>query len=197
MERTKIYYLHRGDKIPFYVGKSRRHLERFENHKQTFGSNIEIEVISEVKNWRRWEKYYIKKYRDLGYQLENKNEGGGGPNVVSQETKDKISNHPTRGKQISKANKGRMSPNKGIKFSEEHIAKIKATRGHLKGRANTWQALPVLQYDLEENFIREFGSQTEAQYFMGKPNSDGVGACCRGNQKTAYGYKWKYKQLNK
>ena len=29
---------------------------------------------------------------------------------------------------------------------------------------------------------------------MGKENSDGVGACCRGNQKTAYGFKWKYKQ---
>jgi hypothetical protein len=28
---------------------------------------------------------------------------------------------------------------------------------------------------------------------MDKPKSDGVGACCRGDQKTAYGYKWKYK----
>jgi hypothetical protein len=28
---------------------------------------------------------------------------------------------------------------------------------------------------------------------MGKPKSDGVGAVCRGNQKTAYGYKWEYK----
>ena len=193
MEHTKIYYLHRGDSIPFYVGKSRRHLERFENHKQTFGSNIKMEVISEVKNWRRWEKYYIKKYRDLGYQLENRNEGGGGADIVSQETRNKISNHPTRGKQISKANKGKMSPLKGTKFSKEHIAKIKANRGHLKGRPNTWQSKAVLQYDLEENFIREFVSQKEAQYIMGKPKSDGVGAVCRGEQKTAYGYKWKFK----
>ncbi len=193
MEHTKIYYLHRGDDIPFYVGKSRRHLERFENHKQTFGSNIEMEVISEVKNWRRWEKYYIKKYRDLGYQLENKNEGGGGIEFVSQETRNKISNHPTRGKQISKANKGKTMAHKGKPLSEEHIAKIKANRGHLKGRPNTWQAKAVLQYDLEGNFIKEFVSQTKAQYIMGKPKSDGIGAVCRGNQKTAYGYKWKYK----
>jgi hypothetical protein len=193
MEHTKIYYLHRGDNIPFYVGKSRRHLERFENHKQSFGSNIEMEVISEVKNWRRWEKYYIKKYRDLGYQLENRNEGGGGPNIVSQETRNKISNHPTRGNKISKANKGKTMAHKGKPFSEEHKAKIKATRGHLKGRKNTWQAKAVLQYDLEGNLIKEFGSQTEAQYIMGKPKSDGIGAVCRGNQKTAYGYKWEYK----
>ena len=194
MEHTKIYYLHRGDDIPFYVGKSRRHLERFENHKQTFGSNIEMEVISEVKNWRRWEKYYIKKYRDLGYQLENKNEGGGGPEIVSQETRNKISKAKKKYyKTHSHPNKGKMSPLKGTKFSEEHKAKIKATRDFLKTRKNTWQAKAVLQYDLEGNFIKEFASQKEAQYIMGKPKSDGVGAVCRSEQKTAYGYKWKYK----
>ena len=194
MEHTKIYYLHKGDDIPFYVGKSRRHLERFENHKQTFGSNIEMKIISEVKNWRRWEKYYIKKYRDLGYQLENKNEGGGGIEFVSQETRNKISNHPTRGKQISKANKGKAMAHKGKPFSEEHKAKIKATRGFLKNRKNTWQPKAVLQYDLEGNLVKEFVSQREAQYIMGKPKSDGVGAVCRGEQKTAYGYKWKFKK---
>ena len=194
MDHTKIYYLHRGDNIPFYIGKSRRHLERFENHKQTFGSNIKMEIISEVKNWRRWEKYYIKKYRDLGYQLENKNEGGGGIEFVSQETRNKISNHPTRGKTISKANLGMSKSHKGKPFSEEHKAKIKATRGFLKNRKNTWQPKAVLQYDLEGNLIREFASQKEAQYIMGKPKSDGVGAVCRGEQKTAYGYKWNFKE---
>ena len=110
-----------------------------------------------------------------GQDTENRNTGGGGPDIVSQETRDKISNHPTRGQQISKSSKGMGKSHKGKPFSEEHKAKIKATRGHLKGRANTWQAKPVLQYDLEGNFIREFGSQTEAQYIMGK-TGDGNGA---------------------
>lgn len=193
MEHTKIYYLHKGDKIPFYVGKTRHPLERLANHKQIFGSNIEMEIISEVKNWKHWEKYYIKKYKDLGYQLENRNEGGGGAVIVSQETRDKISNYPGRGKRISKALKGKMSPIKGNKLSEEHKAKIKATRGFLKDRRITWLSNPVFQYDLDGNFIKEFASQKEAQYIMGKPNSDGIGACCRGKQKTAYGYKWKFK----
>ena len=195
MEHTKIYYLHRGDEIPFYVGKSKQHKRRLECHKQTFGSNIEMKIISEVKNWRRWEKYYIKKYRDLGYQLENKNTGGGGPDVMSQETRDKISKSRLGHKPSPETiNKIRMAL-KGKPFSEEHKAKIKATRGHLKDRKITWLQRPVLQYDLENNFIKEFASQIEAQYIMGKPNSDGIGACCRGNQKTAYGYKWKYKQI--
>tara|TARA_R110001632_G_scaffold213756_1_gene340179 strand:+ start:38 stop:625 length:588 start_codon:yes stop_codon:yes gene_type:complete len=195
MEHTKIYYLHRGDNIPFYVGKTKKHLERFENHKQTFGFNIKMEVISEVKDWRRWEQYYIQKYIDLGYKLENKNKGGGGPLMVSQETKNKISaTKQTYFKTNHHSNKGKSTRLKGRKLTEEHKAKIKAKRGHLKGRANTWYSKPVLQYDLDGNFIKEFGSQTEAQYIMGKPSSDGVGACCRGNQKSAYGFKWKYKK---
>ena len=35
--------------------------------------------------------------------------------------------------------------------------------------------------------------QTIAQISFNKPKSDGVGAVCRGEQKTAYGYIWKFK----
>ena len=194
MEHTKIYYLHRGNGIPFYIGKSKNSYDRLQNHKQTYGPSVEMVIISEVKNWKRWEQYYIKKYKDLGYNLENKNKGGGGVDFVSEETKQKISNHPTRGKLIAIANTGMTKIHKGRPFTEDHKNKIRETRDFLKSRPNTWQKIPVIQCDLEENPMREFGSQTEAQYIMGKPNSDGVGACCRGHQKTAYGYKWKYKQ---
>lgn len=194
MEYTKIYYLHKGDNVPFYVGKTRDPDTRLPNHKQVYGDNTYMEIISEVKNWRRWEKYYIKKYKNLGYHLENKNQGGGGPDKVSEETIQKIKSHPTRAKKISMSRKGKRGYPKGKPFSEEHKAKIKAKRDHLKTRPNTWQPKPVLQYDLNGNFIREFASQKEAQYFMDKPKSDGVGAVCRGNQSTAYGYIWKFKE---
>tara|TARA_R110000803_G_scaffold200922_1_gene265556 strand:- start:46 stop:645 length:600 start_codon:yes stop_codon:yes gene_type:complete len=198
MERTKIYYLHNGDNKPFYIGKSKQTYHRFFNHKQTYGPNIKMVIISEVKDWKRWEKYYIKKYTDLGYDLTNKNEGGGGPDIMTQETKDKIFTLE-RSKKIK--NSLSKIPNlnmdkKGKPLSNEHKAAIKETRGFLKDREVTWLSRPVLQYDLDGNLVGEFGSQLEAQYIMGKENSDGVGACCRGNQKTAYGFKWKYKLEN-
>ena len=194
MEHTKIYYLHKGDNIPFYVGKTKDINTRLANHRQIY-ENAELKVISEVIDWRRWERYYIKKYSALGYNLVNKNEGGGGPAFTSEETKDKIRNHPTRGSKISKANTGKSMKHKGKPFSEEHKAKIKATRGFLKGRKNTWQIKPVLQYNLEKTFVKEFGSQQEAQYIMGKAGGDGIGACCRGKQPTAYGFIWKFKYV--
>jgi hypothetical protein len=186
MERTKIYYLHNGDNKPFYIGKSRKAYNRLTQHKVAYGRDTEMVIISEVKDWRRWEKYYIKKYTDLGYDLTNKNEGGGGPETVSKETRYKI----------SKSSIGMPKGHKGKPFSDEHKAAIKETRGFLKDREVTWRSRPVIQYDLDGNLIREFGSQSEAQYIMGKENSDGVGACCRGNQKTAYGFKWGYKLEN-
>jgi hypothetical protein len=192
MEHTKIYYLHRGDKIPFYIGKTKNINTRLSNHQQIYGKDIYLEIISEVKNWRRWEKYYIKKYKDLGYMLQNKNEGGGGVSIVNEQTIHKIKFHPTRGKKISISRKGKPGYPKGRPFSEEHKAKIKAKRNHLKGRPNTWNIRPVVQYDINGKFLKEFVSQQEATIFIGA-KGDGIGMCCRGKQKTAYGYIWKFK----
>jgi hypothetical protein len=192
MDRTKIYYLHLGDNVPFYVGKTKNEYYRLANHKKTFGDNIHMKIISEVLNWRKWEKYYIEKFKNQGYSLQNKNNGGGGPEEWTKESIQKIKSHPTRGKKISKSNKGKSKSHKGKPFTEEHKQKIKKTREFLKTRKNTWQSIPVIQYDLKGNFIKEWYSQIEATKYLNK-TGDGVGACCRGKQKSAYGFVWKFK----
>jgi hypothetical protein len=193
MGYTKIYYLHYGDNIPFYIGKTKNPYFRLYNHKQTYGYEVKMEIIDEIINWRESEKYYIEKYKNLGYNLKNKNKGGGGSEEWKEESIQKLKLHPTRGKKISEANKGKEKSHKGKKFKEEHKQKIKSTRGFLKNRKNTWSNTPVLQYDLKENFIKEWSSQTEATKFLNK-TGDGIGACCRGRQKKAYNYIWKFKK---
>jgi hypothetical protein len=192
MDRTKIYYLHYGDNIPFYVGKTQYESHRLANHKKTFGDKIYMKIISEVLDWRKWEKYYIEKFKKQGYTLQNKNSGGGGPEKWKPESIQKIKSHPTRGKKISMSNKGKSKSHKGKSLTEEHKEKIKQTREFLKTRKNTWQNTPVLQYDMNNNFIKEWESQLEATKFLNK-TGDGIGACCRGKQKSAYGYIWKFK----
>ena len=51
---------------------------------------------------------------------------------------------------------------------------------------------PILQFDLDGNFIKEWQSATKAGGKM-KINNMNINACCLGIQKTAYGYKWRYK----
>jgi hypothetical protein len=186
MDHTKIYYLHYGDNVPFYIGKTVQPKGRIGAHKKVFGDKILLEVIDDIptNEWKFWEKFYISLFKQWGFTLLNKNEGGGGLT--------RCNFTPERGLKISKANKGKTMAHKGKPFTEEHKQKIKLTRGYLKNRPNTWQSLPVEQYDLKGNFIRYFDSQKEAIIFVGA-KGDGVGACCRGKQKTAYGYIWKFK----
>jgi group I intron endonuclease len=51
---------------------------------------------------------------------------------------------------------------------------------------------PLIQYDLEGNFIKEWGSTIEVQKTLGYSNSN-ISMNAIGKSKTAYGYKWKYK----
>lgn len=50
----------------------------------------------------------------------------------------------------------------------------------------------VLQFDLENNFIAEYESCEKAGKLLNKSGSV-INRCARGERKTAYGYKWKYK----
>lgn len=49
----------------------------------------------------------------------------------------------------------------------------------------------VNQYDLNENFVKKWDSMMEIQREKGFFNSC-ICDCCKGKQKTAYGYIWKY-----
>lgn len=49
----------------------------------------------------------------------------------------------------------------------------------------------VMQFDLNNNFLKEWNSIKEAKIYT---NSCHIGCCCSGKRKTAGGYIWKYKE---
>ena len=51
------------------------------------------------------------------------------------------------------------------------------------------QKKPILQYDLDDNFIREWPSTID----VGREVKNNICNCLNGRQKTAYGYIWKFK----
>jgi hypothetical protein len=99
---TKIYYLHRGNNIPFYIGKTISEQDRKYHHRNKLGKDVILEVIDEVptEEWRYWEEFYILLFKQWGFKLENKNNGGCG-NIGGYENY-----------LVSQAHKGRTSPNK-------------------------------------------------------------------------------------
>ena len=54
------------------------------------------------------------------------------------------------------------------------------------------QSKPVLQYDLQDNLIKEYPSIHQAYRETGFDYRHII-KCCKGKYKTAYGFKWRYK----
>lgn len=52
---------------------------------------------------------------------------------------------------------------------------------------------PVMQYDVNGNFINEWESATDAEKALSSKFTGAISHCLRGKNKTAYGYIWKYK----
>ena len=55
--------------------------------------------------------------------------------------------------------------------------------------------IPILQYDLNDNFIREWESAQTASQALSIDFSS-IRKCATGKRKTAGGYKWKNKENN-
>lgn len=62
---------------------------------------------------------------------------------------------------------------------------------NLEERKAISRSKPVIQYDMQGNFIRKWLSATEVERQMGYFNQN-IQTCCQGKRKTAYGFKWKY-----
>lgn len=121
----------------------------------------------------------------------------------TEETKEKIrqdhlgtkASLETRQKQ-SKVHKGTIWIHKGkiTKMIHPEDLPIYTEQGFIKGRGENTSDIvnrvKVIQLDLEGNFIREFNSIKDATQYFNKVGSL-IGACIRGNRKTAYGYIWK------
>jgi group I intron endonuclease len=88
----------------------------------------------------------------------------------------KISQNVERSKKISKSHTGKTHPR-----TQEWSNKI--------GNSNRKS---ILQYNLEGDFIKEWDSAKSASIFIGC-NPSPITACCKGKQKTCFGFKWKYK----
>jgi hypothetical protein len=196
---TIIYILER-DGVPFYVGKTLQKVkDRFYTHgKRRINSEIiEIDYV-EDNEWRFWESWYIELFKSWGFELENKNNGGGGrgPGWISSpernaKIKSSMKNHSQYytneiKEKISKGNKGIPRP-----FTEEHRHNMEV--------AKRKQAKTVLMFDLEDNIIQEWESKGQAAKWIQETKgrqgnlTSQIKDAIFGRQKTAFGYKWKYK----
>ena len=192
---TYIYFLHKGDNIPFYIGKTLTPLEtRLKHHKWKFkNTNIQISLLDEVltDEWKFWEEWYIELFVCWGFDLYgNKTKKGRGPghrpcnwgDKISQSLKGKI---PKWSEKEIKLRKTRL---KGKQFALGYQYTESQKQSMTEGRRRIYY-----QYDLENNFIKEwYATKNEIASYFNKDNSS-LTHHLNGRQKSAYGFIWKSK----
>ena len=204
---VKIYVLDKNG-VPFYIGKAKDSVRRKHAHKKTFGLDIQSYIIDEVENWKFWESYWIEQFKQWGFKLENKNNGGGGPSSYSEEQKLKMRKPRIKGTG-DKISKTLTSRNHSQYYTQEVRDKISKGNKIAKPFSNTHkqnigiakrkQAKVVLQCDLDDNVIKEWESKGQAALWIQEQTNktsnlvSQIKDCILGRQKTAFGYKWKYK----
>ena len=79
--------------------------------------------------------------------------------------------------------------------SEETKNKISKTKKDTCLNEDNHNSKPVLCYNKNGDFVKEFSSMSDAARFLDNPKAkqSGISMCCLGKRKTAYGYVWKYK----
>ncbi len=189
-----IVYIHIRSDInePFYVGKGIPKRDRSKYGRNQYWHNIvnknngifEYKILFEglsEKDALLKEREIELELRNKGYILTNIAECG----VKAGTTGMKHSEESKR--KISEGLKGHVSPNKGKKMSKESSEKKSKSMMGVMNKS-------ILQYDLQDNFIKEWSSISEAYLSLNKKITNGcINLACKGKIKTAFGYKWEYK----
>lgn len=218
--KTRIYLVENcyGDPNKVYIGKTKTDKRHFE-HRQKYGYQITFTIIEEIdsldrKDWKPLESYWIEQFRQWGFEIQNIQKlGGSGVEFHTQETKDKISKTKKGHKcyentewknKISRSLTGKKHPkgyNKGRIYSSETIHKMRlAALGKEKTelqkrnmrKPHPSANKPIIQYDLEMNFIKEWSSITEAATYLNKQGA-AISESCTGLRKSSYKFIWKFK----
>lgn len=86
---------------------------------------------------------------------------------------------------IRKCCLGKLKSHFGYRWSYERVDKLPT----IEYKTN---AIPVIQFDKDWKFIKEWKSALEISETLNIDQSS-IGRCCKGKQGTAGGYRWKYK----
>lgn len=115
---------------------------------------------------------------------------------ISMTKKGRVSNR--KGCHLTEEQKKRMSEGHKRNFNEVTRSRLQNAYKHHQDKILAGLRKPVIQIDINTGEqVGYFNSLKDANDYFGLPNKNSnIGACCRGNKKTAYGYKWKYAKRN-
>lgn len=211
----KRYICHYNKRTRTYVSSWIESLK-----KKNFKPIMNLLDVVDEETWDFWEKYWISQCKSWDFKLTNISAGGKGvKRPVSEETKafllkfakERVWTEKQRkiisenikqyyAKQREKGGYKYQQPKfKKEKYvcTEEHRKNLSISHKNQKISKETLQKLiaknkkPILQYSLNDKFIKEWDSAVLASKEL-KINASFLRHCLLGDKKQAGGFKWKY-----
>lgn len=206
-----------------YIGKTNNINIRYSNHKvekhNTHKCNwirvlkrnnlvpiIEVLDIIKESEWRFWERYYISLFKSWGFRLTNKTEGGDDCSQLGDIRKS-VTCYNLDGS-LYKEYKSLIEASKDINGTSGHISWV--AKSKLRTYKNkVWRCgndsfnkhpithqsrKSVLQYDLNNNFIKERSSIVDIAKFY-RCTESSISAVLRGIKPKYKNYKFLYKDI--
>lgn len=110
---------------------------------------------------------------------------------MSYEEKDKIKKLEVNHKDGNKLNNCVENLEWFTKSYNQKHSYIIGLKKPKKGSEN-YRSKPIIQYDINGKYIKEWANKAEIERVMGYGNGN-ISSCCKNKTKTAYGFIWKYK----
>lgn len=164
---------------------------------------IELSIKYDVVNSQEWANLRIESgdggdtSKFIDYNNPNFHKSDRGKHLhtfISEDEKKRIIDERT--KRIDYGNPERL---KKIKENTDWITWRESIKNrkidYANVRRNVVNKKKIIQLDLNDNIINEFNSISEASKILNLGRS-GIMQCLRERNKTAFGYKWKYKENN-
>jgi group I intron endonuclease len=211
--KTFIYLITNCYNTPnkIYVGKTKNPNNRIKKHYTKYGDNLYFNIIDEIdslkkEDWKPLESYWIEQFRQWGFNIQNKNNGGGGPITHSEETRLKI-----KKKKKNKTRPHTVEWNKKIGIKQKNKSKPHNNQWNMNiglsllGKKQNDSTIEkrrisnskhIIQYDLKGNFIKEWDNGKIASKELNISYTS-INHCCNNKTITSGGYIWKFKYNKK
>ncbi|AGE51349.1 GIY-YIG catalytic domain-containing endonuclease [Paramecium bursaria Chlorella virus CVG-1] len=194
-----------------YIGQTNRPIEeRFKEHQKSNSNCVAIYNAIQYHGWEKFEKDWyecpdkdlnfdeellIEKMRTLAPNGYNLREGGGNNGKMSDESKQKMSK-ARLGHIVTEETKQKISKaligEKNQMYGKTHTNESKKKMSKALSGENNYKSRRVYQYTIDDTYINSFASGGEAAQAFGKTDGSSISRCARGEQNTAYGFKWSY-----
>jgi group I intron endonuclease len=173
--------------------------------KSLLKNNMEpkMEIIDEIDGpWEWLEQYWISQMKAWGFKLKNMTDGGDSNPMDNLQNRVKVSNHMKNLIKSSEWCENISKSKKGVPVhsdeQKDKYSKMNSGEGNpMFNKKHTNESLkkmklPVLQYSLEGEFIKEWESAADVERETDML-ARSINRCAKGDRATAYGYLWSYK----